>query len=1101
VDIAEWLRALGLGQYAQTFHENAIDVGVLPDITDADLVALGVQALGHRKRLLRAIATLENIAPAARPPQTGHEPERRRLTVLFADLVDSTGLSDRLDPEDLREVLRAYHNCCAALVQRFDGSVAQFQGDGIIAHFGYPRAHEDDARRAVRCGLSITDQVAQLRSAPTVKLAARVGIATGLVVVGDLISTEQSLERAAVGSVPNIAARLQNLAGPGNVVIEPTTRRLIADYFAVADLGVQAIKGIEQPMQVWRIIGEEAYRTAPRSQTPFAGRLSELDRCRGILTECRDARRGQFVYVRGEAGIGKTRFVEEVIHMAQAEGFASHRGVVLDFGAGSAQDPIRTVVRSMLGVAPGDDPEGQRSAIDSAMLTAALPDGDRVFLEDLLGVPHSAATRALYDAMDNSSRNRGKRALLTALLAQLSEQQRRLIVLEDLHWADASTLSYLTALVRGAHDQPALLIATSRLDGDPLDAGWRAAIGATPMTTIDLGPLSSDDASWLTRSFVDTPVAVARICVERAGGNPLFLEQLLRNAEERAQEAVPTSIHNIVLARMDRLSPTDKRVLQVASVLGQRFDLDTVCFLLGVHECSLQPLTAAGLLKPDGEAWLFTHVLLRDAVYDTLLRTRRRELHRQAADWFAGRGDLVLRAQHLDRAEDAEAARAYLEAAQSQSAGYHYEAALELIERGLSLARSAADRVTLTLCKAGILHDLGAMADAKHAYESALDVASDDIERCRAWIGLASVKRVVDDLAGAATDLERAESVATTHDLLAERARIHFLRGNLCFPRGDFAGCLREHTTSLQLARQAQLTELEALALGGLGDGEYMAGRMLSARDAFNGCVQLCQRHGFGRIEVANRPMAAFTRQFSDVRAALAEAEAAVVAAAKVGHLRAEMIARHAAYLCRHDLLDLAPAWEDVARALALARQLGARRFEAEALAFRAELHRLAGRRSQSLADLADALAIFRETGMPYLGPMTLGLVALATDDPQERIGALSEAEALLERGAVSHNHLLFRKDAIDACLEARDWDRAEHHAAALETFTRQEPLPWSDFLVARGRALAACGRGQSGARLSAELARLSADGERLGVLIALPAIERARAKLPSRVS
>jgi class 3 adenylate cyclase/tetratricopeptide (TPR) repeat protein len=1105
VDIAKWLRALGLAQYEQMFHDNAIDIEVLADVTDADLVAMGIQALGHRKKLLRAISALRGAAgrqPDGQFPYllgaSDRDSERRRITVLFADLVNSTGLAGRLDPEDLRDVLRGYHNCCATLVQRFDGSVAQFQGDGIIAHFGYPRAHEDDARRAVRCGLSITEEVAQLQLPAGVKLAARVGVATGLVVVGDLIGTEQTLERAAVGSVPNIASRLQNLAGPSNVVIELTTRRAIADNFALEDLGIHAIKGVEQPTHVWRVLGEEASKLLEASRVAFAGRRSELQRCRDIITECRDAGRGQVIYVRGEPGIGKTRFVEEVMRAAETGGFASHRGVALDFGAGPTQDPIRSIIRSLLMIEPGDDLDSQRSALNSAMASANLPADDRMFLEALLGVPLGTSERSIYDAMDNDSRNRGKREVLTAIIERLTQRRECLVILEDLHWADASILSYATALVSGVRNVPALVIMTSRQDGDPLDAGWRATIGAIPMTTIDLGPLSTEDAHLLASAFVNIPFGVARMCVERGEGNPLFLEQLLRNAEERNQEAVPTSIQSIVLARMDRLSLTDKRVLQVASVLGQRFDTEVVCHLLREPVSSFRRLIAAGLLKPNDEAYLFTHALLRDAVYDTLLRTRRRELHREAANWFASRGDRVLRAQHLDRAEDAEASQAYLEAAQSQSAEYHYEAALQLVERGLSLAQNAAARFTLTCCKADILHDLGAMTDAKRAYESALDTAPGDVERCRTWIGLAAVKRVIDDLPGAAADLERAESVASAHDgLLAEQARIHFLRGNLCFPQGDFTGCLREHTRTLELARRAQAAELEALALGGLGDGEYMVGRMVSARNFFNSCIELCQRHGFGRIDVANRPMAAFTRFFSgDVRGALVDADDAIGAAVKVAHVRGEMISRHVACLCRREMLDFAGAWTDVIRALTLARQLGAKRFEAEALAFRGELHRLAGRHSQCLTDLASAIAIFRETGMAFMGPMALGLVALATEDAQERLRALSEAEALLDRGAVSHNHLLFRKDAIEACLEAKDWDQAEHHAAALATYTRQESSPWTSFFVARGQVLSAYGRGGSNSMLFNELARLCAEGERLGFLLALRAIERARAEL-----
>jgi tetratricopeptide (TPR) repeat protein len=374
-----------------------------------------------------------------------------------------------------------------------------------------------------------------------------------------------------------------------------------------------------------------------------------------------------------------------------------------------------------------------------------------------------------------------------------------------------------------------------------------------------------------------------------------------------------------------------------------------------------------------------------------------------------------------------------------------------------------------------------------------LDAAADDQERCLAWIGLAAVKRVTDDLAGALSDLEQAETVAKRHNLTAEQARIHFLRGNLCFPRGDIDGCLREHGGALELARRAGATELEAMALGGLGDAEYLRGRMISAYERFRHCVELCERHGFGRIEVANRPMMAFTRWYAgDTRGALADADAAIESAARVGHRRAEMVGHHAAFFCRHSLKDFPAAHLHAEAAMALAQQLGARRFETEALVFQAELHRLAGRRTDALADAEEAVKISRETGPAFLGPFALGALALASDDPIVRQAALEEGEALLRAGAVSHNHLLFRRDAIDACVGAGDWEGAERSAAALEDFTASEPLPFSDFYIARARALAAHGAQRSNsASLTAELERLHVEGERLGLLVAVPAIEK----------
>ena len=382
------------------------------------------------------------------------------------------------------------------------------------------------------------------------------------------------------------------------------------------------------------------------------------------------------------------------------------------------------------------------------------------------------------------------------------------------------------------------------------------------------------------------------------------------------------------------------------------------------------------------------------------------------------------------------------------------------------------------------------MPEARRAYQAALDAAADDRERCTAWIGLAAVKRVTDDLTGAEADLEQAETAAERHDLLAEQARIHFLRGNLCFPRGDIEGCLREHGIALEMAKHAGAAELEAMALGGLGDAEYVRGRMISAHDRFRECVELCERHGFGRVEVANRPMMAFTRWFAGgTRGALAVADTAIARAARVGHRRAEMVGHHAAFFCRHALMDFEGALRHAEAALALAQQLSARRFETEALAFLAELHRLAERRPEALANAEEAVKSSRETGTAFLGPFALGALALASDDPATRHAALEEGEALLRAGAVSHNHLLFPRDAVEAYLEAGDWEGVERTAAELEEYTRSEPLPFADFYIARARALAACGHGQSE---TMELERVREQGETLGLRVALPAIDLA---------
>jgi tetratricopeptide (TPR) repeat protein len=384
------------------------------------------------------------------------------------------------------------------------------------------------------------------------------------------------------------------------------------------------------------------------------------------------------------------------------------------------------------------------------------------------------------------------------------------------------------------------------------------------------------------------------------------------------------------------------------------------------------------------------------------------------------------------------------------------------------------------------------MNESRTAYERALDAAADDSQRAHAWLGLAAVKRMIEDLDGAFADLDRAQQAAERHGLLEHRARIHFLRGNLHFPRGNIEGCLAEHEKSLQLAREIGSPELEAQALGGLGDAEYVRGRMLSAHGHLQRCVDLAAEHGHGRIEVANRGQIAHTMlYFRPSSEAFESSIAAATAAAQVGHLRAEINGRVAGIFALFTLADLAQLREQATLVLDLVQRLGARRFLQSCLLYLGKAALWDGDRAEAVRLLQEAFEISEQTGIRFHGPNILGALALSLIDPGETRQALAEGEAIIRAGSVGHNPLRFYPDAIDASLGLRDWDEADRYVDALEQFTRPEPLPWSDFFIARGRVLAALGRSGRGAGMKRELQRLVAQARWLEYRTALPSLEQ----------
>jgi class 3 adenylate cyclase/tetratricopeptide (TPR) repeat protein len=1087
--VRQWLETLALDQYTELFESNRIELDILPDLTDQDLEKLGIP-LGDRKRLLRAIAA----HPAALPspePSPGLPPaatvERRQVTVLFVDLSGYTRLTTTLGDEVTHKLVQRFYERVTGIVQSYSGTVERHIGDAVMAVFGLPVAHGNDPERALRAALAVHEAMPRLGEEVGHPLSVHAGIASGQVVASH---AGAGSDFSTVGDAVNLGARLVSLAQPGETILSGAAHRAVEHLCSAESIGEVTVKGFDRAVGAWRLLALRQPGAAAQ-RTPLIGRTVELGQFRALCEACREERAGQIVLVRGEAGIGKTRLVEEFEAAAAAARFATHKGLTLDFGMSRSQDTIGRIVASVLDCAAISDAAARSQALTQALASGLVAGDEAMFAADHLSVPLPDELKAVYEGMDNVTRTQQRRQFVVRLLQRAAERQPQLVAAEDIHWADDALLDTLAEVAAGIQGHSVVLVLTTRPDADPLGPAWRSRVGPRiGMLTLDLRPLREGEALELARSLAIDGTTVLSDCVQRAEGNPLFLEQLLRSALAGDQETLPGSVQSIVLSRLDRLQPRDRQAIQAASVLGQCFALPVLRELIGEPAYTGTALIAGNLIRQMSGELLFAHALIWEGTYASLLSNQKHQWHRAAAAWYTAR-DPALAAQHFERAKDARAARAYLEAARAEKVLQHTDRTVALLERGLKLASDPGDRIELLTDLGSLLPAIGRPLDAIEAFEQVLALAGDDRQRCAAKIGMAAGLRMLDRQPEALAILDEAEGLAapTAH---AERAQIHYLRGSLYFPLGNLQGSLAEQARALEHARASGSIELELRALSGLGDAYYGLGRIASAHEHFRECVEISRSHRFGQIEAANLPMVGFaTLLMGRLDEVFETSAAAVRLTQRMGNRRAEIVAHHGCAVAYLERGESALARPHAQAAVDLSRAIGARRFEPESVLLVAGCLYLDGERAAATAMMREALADAREH-IHYCGPMILGYLAHTTEDPEERARCLEEGRSLVEAGSPAHNRLYFCRGAIEASVEHEDWTGAQRYADLLERQFSEEPPAFIDFLVARGRVLAAVGQGRRDPALRSEVLRLLGAARESRYVLLLTALEAA---------
>jgi class 3 adenylate cyclase/tetratricopeptide (TPR) repeat protein len=832
-----WLEVHELASLNTVLTANDVDLEILSELTDADLKELGL-SFGQRRRLMKALRQTpsqeKQTDPKSQASSLSNRAERRQLTIMFVDLVDSTAMSTRLDPEEMGEVIRLYQNTVAGEIARFDGHLAKFMGDGILAYFGWPTAHEDEAERAIRVGLAIVSSVARLQNVQQLDLAARVGIATGLVVVGDLIGEGAAQEEAVVGDTPNLANRLQTLACSGEITVSEQTYRLAQDAFLFRDLGNHELKGMGKPTRVFAVIGERArfsrFEARPdgRARSLF-GREQEL----GVLCEqWSQAVTGeaQGVLLLGEAGIGKSRLIQALVDAIEDQHFQI-RYQCSPYYRDSPLFPVVQQLRYATQISAEDADETKLDKLERLLDVAGRSPESAPLVADLIGIPRLAR----YPHLEISSQLQRVRTLsvLVDQLLGLAALQPVLVIVEDAHWIDPTTLEMLQLGLNRIGHARVMMLLTSRPDGQP-------ALSAHPMITrLVLNRLGNVAVGAITANIAGTrrlPSSVLDEIASRADGVPLFVEELTKAVVELAEGSelgdrigaatIPATLHDSLMARLDRV-PGVKRVAQLAACIGREFNYQTLSSIAALPpvdlELALDRLASAELIfrrgTPPDAAYTFKHALVRDAAANSLLLSERRRIHAAIADALAtslpvGPSELI--AQHAEMAGLAEIAiQQWLRTGQGAVDRYANVEAVSYLERALKLVLSKAESEARDRQELEVLIALGVPQIAVQGY------ASNAVERT----------------------YSRARTLC---ERLGDQEHLFFvLRGlwNCVFDRADLEQSLEIANTLLDRAKDGSNLEM-GLAYRAVGATRFNRGELCESLDAFRKAIEACGNLG-----------------------------------------------------------------------------------------------------------------------------------------------------------------------------------------------------------------------------------------------------------------
>jgi tetratricopeptide (TPR) repeat protein/transcriptional regulator with XRE-family HTH domain len=899
----------------------------------------------------------------------------------------------------------------SAMIEQFGGQQEQPE----LAIFGLPRAYGSDAVRCLQCAISLA-QLLHGRCAALV-----------------------------------IGSRAWPLASPG----EPAQPHLRALPAAAPSVYVERSLGthlgerfvFEPAGYAGDLLCLTHERHALRgAQYPLIGRHVEVQQFKATLETTLAYQCGHILYLRGVAGIGKSRLIQEFTDIAEQNQFACHAAMVLDFGVRGNATPLGQLVGSLLGLPPGALPS--EAGLAAQMRQIRLPDELAMHYRTILGMPQPAAGATLFGAMAHQARELQQVEAIRQLVMRRAVERPLLLVLEDVHWSSPALIATLVALLPDVQEAPLIWLLSSRFEQDPLEHTLRPYLNGLPVTMLDLATLRGKEALAMARHASDPDPDFHDQCVARAQGNPLFLTQLLLAGRG---QSLPGSLQNLVQSKLDQLPAPQRRGLRVASAIGQYFSLPFLRDVLQQPDHDVLDCVRQYIVRPtERDSYVFVHDLVMQGIYESMPASQREEIHLAVARCY-GAGAPDLRAQHLHKARDAQAPAALLEVIGQRIASYQYHPALDLIGICRRIDYAPRDEYRLQLLSGQCHAKIGQTQRAREAFAAALELAAGQAQRVAAVIGLATALNVLEDLAAEEILLDEAIAAARAAGVEEGLAELYYLKGNIYFPAGNFARSRELHELSQRFARSK---DTEARAMSGIGDSYYAQGRIVTAHKVFRACLALCEQHGLADIEASNRFMLGTTRIYlNETEGALVDALASAEQGRRVGNRRAEIVSRLTAGWALLSTGRAAEARQQVEQGLDLARTIGATRFEPFLNESMVRVLLLEGQPEAAHALALEAWQVVeRQKLQKFIGPWVLSTLALVEPGEQARQRALQLGQALIDQGCVAHNIYRFHVSAIECCLLHGQPAEARALAGRFAARVEEEPFPWASHHIALAR-------------------------------------------------